>query len=63
MSDLRPHTGGNMKKIIYSTIAVLTLATLLAGCSSDDSVSALVPPPPPTELVWDEAAWDEVDWQ
>jgi hypothetical protein len=52
-----------MKKIIYSTIAVLTFATLLAGCSSDDSVSALVPPPPATELVWDEAAWDEVDWQ
>lgn len=52
-----------MKKLSYATIAALTLASLFAGCDSGDNVSALSPPPPPTELVWDEAAWDEVDWQ
>lgn len=52
-----------MKKLSYTTIATLALATFLAGCDSGNEVSALVPPPPPTELVWDEAAWDDVDWQ
>ena len=55
--------GGIMKKIGYALIAAFTMGTLLAGCDSGNDVSALVPPPPPTELVWDEAAWDEVDWQ
>jgi hypothetical protein len=52
-----------MKKIRYITIAALTLASLFAGCDSGDNLSALTAPPPATELVWDEAAWDEVPWQ
>ena len=53
-----------MKKTKITAIAVMALATLLAGCSDSSSgISIPPPPPPPPMLTWDQANWDEAMWQ
>ncbi len=44
-------------------MVALAFLTLLAGCDGSSGFAGPPPPPPPTDLVWDQANWDEVDWQ
>jgi len=51
---------------IAARLLSILLASLMAvtGCGGGSSGPApIVQPPPPTELVWDQGNWDELNWQ
>ena len=53
-------------KIITRTMLALGLAVFLIACGGGGEQEVAVPveaAPDPVSLTWDEANWDDVDWQ
>ena len=52
-----------MKKLRNSAMIILTLAALLSSCDSSSPGGINLTGTPVGVLVWDQADWDEVNWQ